>query len=293
VQGPLVGLAGEVWRAAKDMPATAQALGHLVRKAYASRKDHKAFKTRTRSMAPTPPKMTAAAQDRLASYPSYMVHLPASVWDAKARTLGTNRLTLLTALTATLAQSLGRVREDHVTLLHPVNQRSSATDTGGNRVKLATLKVAMKDGHIDLKSLKRQLQSTLVQTRRDPEPMEKLLPLVPFIPGRAFSAAGNLALGTGLPVTCSYLGDWSDEVIRIDGTRADGFGFRGVDRLVRVKSIEAREGVASVFASVIAGRFCLSFVAYQPGLVETHDHLRSLAHQILSQYDLQAQPFDA
>ncbi len=284
-QGSVAGLGAEMWRAAQDAPATLRALIRLVRNLGSSR---------GKQPAPAAPPVTAAATDRIVSLPWTSLRLPVSVWDAKARSLGANRFTLLTAMTAAFAEGLGRIRGQEVTLVIPVNQREGLSDTGGNCVSLATLKVPAVEPHGRLHALQRRLQATLLRTRREPDPLAELLPLVPFVPKRAFAAAGHMALGAlaDLPVTCSFMSELPVDLLRIDGTESDRFCFRGTDRQVSVRAIEARQGVATVLASVTAEQLILNFVAYQHGVVTGHHQIRALAERLLASYGLAGEFFD-
>ena len=278
-------LAGELLRVVQDAPATFRALAQLARRARTSRAIHRT---------PTTSPVAATGDDRTVVFPSAFIRVPMSIWDAKARSLGANRLTLLTAVTAAFAEALGRVRGKDATLLIPVNQRDGVSETGGNHVSLATLKVPVDELSGRLHTLQRRLQATLLRTRRGPDPLAALLPLVPFVPTRAFSAAAHLALGAlaDLPVTCSYMGEWPTDVLRIDGAPADRFCFRGVDRQVSLRAIEARQGVATLLAGVVPGFLLLNFVAYQPDMVTESHHLRALVERLLVTYDLTGEFFD-
>jgi diacylglycerol O-acyltransferase / wax synthase len=118
---------------------------------------------------------------------------------------------------------------------------------------------------------------------------------VPFVPRRAFSAASHRALGAlaDLPVTCSNLGDLPKDVLQIDGGAADRICARGIDGPVARRAIEARLGVATLFAGVIPGFLALSFVSYQPGVVTEPQHLRALVERLLADYELAGEFFDA
>jgi diacylglycerol O-acyltransferase / wax synthase len=279
-------LGAELQRIVRDAPATLRALAQLARTAYTSRAT---YNTPAASPAVT------TADDRTVVFPSAFIHVPTSVWDARAQSLGANRLTLLTAVTAAFAVALGRVRDDDVTLLIPVNQREGLSRTGGNGVALATLKVRVDELRGRLHTLQRRLRATLLRTRQEPNRLAALLPLVPFVPRRAFSGASHLALDAlaDLPVTCSNLGYLPKDVLQIDGGAADRICARGIDRPVARRAIEAREGVATLFAGVIPGFLALSFVAYQPGVVTEPQHLRALVERLLADYELAGEFFDA
>ena len=278
-------VAREMRRFAQDMPATVRALAQLVRTIRIPRVLDKSEPGR---------RVVAAADDRRISFPSAFVRLPIAAWDAKARDLGANRFTLVAAVTAAFAEALGRVRGNDITLLVPVNERDGIADTGGNRVALATVKLPFDVWSGSLHAFKRRLQATLITTRREPDRLESLLPLVPFVPERAFSVASRIAIDAldDRPVTCSYIGEWPEDVLRADGGVADGFCFRGTDRQASLRAVEARQGVASVPACVIPGFMVLNFIAYQPGLVTQSTELRPLIEQILARFDLKGMFFD-
>lgn len=277
-------LGAELQRIVRDAPATLQALAELARTAYTSRAT-----SRTAAL------NQASADGRPVVFPSAFMRVPTSVWDARAKSLGANRITLLAAITAAFAQTLGRVRDEEVTLLIPVNQREGSSHTGGNGVALATLKLRVDELRGGLHSLQRRLLATLLRTRREPNRLATLLPLVPFVPRRAVSAANHAALGAlaDLPVTCSNLGDLPKDVLQIDGGAADRVCFRGIDRPVPRCAIEARQGVATVFAGAVPGFLNLSFVAYQPSVVTEAQHLRALVERLFADCELVGESFDA
>lgn len=279
-------LGAELQRIVRDAPATFRALGQLARTASNSLRT-----PNTRAASPA----VATEDDRTIVYPSVFLRVPTSVWDARARSRGASRLTFLAAITAGFAEGLGRIRDDDVTLLIPVNQRKGLSHIGGNDVALATFKVRVDEARGRLHALQRRLRTTLLRTRQEPNRLAALLPLVPFVPRRAFSAASHLALGAlaDLPVTCSNLGDLPKDMLQIDGNAADRMCFRGIDRSVARSAIEARQGVATLFAGVIPGYIALSFVAYQPGVVTEPRHLRSLVEGLLVDYELAGEFLDA
>ena len=143
------GLASELRRVVQDAPATLRALVQLARTARTARTSRRASLG-----TPVPPAAAATSDARTVVFPSAFVRVPTSAWDAKARSLGANRLTLLIALTAAFAEALGRVRGDDVTLVIPVNQRDEQSDNDANRVLLATLKVPVGESHGRLHALK-------------------------------------------------------------------------------------------------------------------------------------------
>ena len=285
VKPTAVSLATELLRFAQDIPATARAvfnLTQIMRPAFVK-------KTVPRALPNVP-----TTDDRTVIFPSVFLRVPLSSWDEKARNLGANRLTLITAITADFAKALGRVLNQNVSVLIPVNQRNTNSNNDGNCVSLARFTIAVDEARENLNGLKKRLHSTLMHARRDPDKLGILLPLVPFIPKRLFARAGQLALGafTDLPITCSNLGELPEDVLKIDGTSAEDICCRGVDRPLTLSAIEARGGVATLFAGVIPGFLALSFVAYQPGVVTETHQLHQLVKQVLKRYELTGEYFD-
>lgn len=164
-----------------------------------------------------------------------------------------------------------------------------------NDIALATLKVRIDEPRGRVHALQRRLRATLLRTREKPNRLAALLPLVPFVPKHAFSAASQLPLGAlaDLPVTCSNLGDLPRDMLQIDGAAADRTCFRGIDRSVARHAIEARQCVATLIAGVIPGFLALNFVSYQPGVVTEPRHLRALVERLLADYELAGEFFDA
>lgn len=281
-------MGAELLRVLQDAPDTFKALGHLARKV----KFFGADRGSPKKLPEKPPEVTSA-NDAHVFFPSAFVRVPLSVWDETAKSLGANRLTLLSAVTLSFADALGRVQDAHATLLMPVNRREGASGNDANCVSLATLKVPTAEARGRLHGLKRRLQATLLKSRREPDPLDALLPLVPFVPKRAFSMAGDLAFESGAakPVTCSNMGELPAEVMRIDGMPSDLFCFRGVDRQVSCQSIEARGGVATLLAASIPNYLVLNFVAYQPGLVVEHVQLKHLVEKTLNSHGITGEHF--
>gem|GEM_PF-183081 len=231
--------------------------------------------------------------ERIVSLPSVSVRVNSSAWLARAKRAGVSRTTLLTAMAATWAVALGRVSDGTVSLMIPVNRRTGASDTGGNRVSLATLKVSAGAVGEQVAMVQRTLRSTLLNARRRPDLLAALLPLIPFVPKRLFVSLSTLAFGSSgdLPVSYSHLGPAPPEVLGIDGTAAEWFGFRGVDRHLSGRDIERRRGVATLLSGFSPGYIILNFVAYQPGIVTDTGQLRAIVEQVLADYDLSGEVF--
>jgi hypothetical protein len=287
-QGRPTALAREARQLLRDSPATLRALARLVVSALQLPKLARRPPAR---MAPSPVARAATQPDRVIALPSVSVSIPSSIWSARVKGLGVGHSTLLTAMAATLGARLGRARDGSVLVMFPVSLRSGSSDSGGNRVSIATLQVGIDGLSTSLKDVQRALSAKMRAARRRPSALEALLPLIPFVPRWLVAAGSNLAFGfsASLPVSCSYIGTLPPDMLRIDGTDADVFTFRGVDRQLSQRRIERRGGVATLLSGFVRESLVLNFVAYQPDAVTDSAQLRTMAEQILAEHQLQGE----
>ena len=231
---------------------------------------------------------TEREPDRAVSLPSVSIGVPRSIWSARVKRAGVSDSAMLTAVAAALGTRLGRVRDGSVSIMFPVSLRSGSTDNGGNRVSIATLPVSVDALSGPSKDIQRALLAKIRATRRGPGGVEALLPLIPFVPRVLVAAGSNLAFGfsANVPVTCSYVGTFPPDVLRIDDTEAEEFTFRGVDRRLSERSLERRGGVATLLAGFVRDSMVLTFVAWQPGAVTDAARLQTIAGEILADYEL-------
>jgi hypothetical protein len=227
----------------------------------------------------------------IVALPSVSIGIPSSIWRARVKRAEVSDSTLLTAMAAALGARLGRVRDGAVAILFPVSLRSGSTDSGGNRVSIATLPVNIDALSGPLKDIQRALLTKMRATRRRPGGVEALLPLIPFVPRALVAAGSNLALGfaANVPVTCSNVGTLPPDILRLDGTEAEEFSFRGVDRQLSARSLDRRGGVATLLAGIVSDSMLLNFVAWQPGVVSDSAQLQTIAEQILADYELRGE----
>lgn len=283
----------EIARFLLDLPALARALFTLAMSAVRTLPTLFAGAAR-----PSPAPATAPPSGRSArpvALASVSMRIEAAAWHARARSLGVNRFTLLTAVTAAFAEGLARSRNGEVLLVVPINQRAEGADVGGNQVSLARLRIDVEVLKGPLRALQQTVQSALLQARNGPDDLTALLPLIPFVPRRLFaSVAGAAAHGASgdLPVTCSHMGTLPTEMLWIDGGAADRFCFHGVDRNLSAGAIERRRGVATLLAGFIPGYLLLNFVAYQPGVATDTRQLRAVVDGLLGNFDLSGEAFD-
>lgn len=283
---PLRTAMDEIRRFSRDLPDITRALRQLV--VVGARVARESMAGARKATAP--PARTTAQAPGTVTLPSVSFKVDAATWKTSARARRVNRATVIAALTAAFAARLGRTRRDAVLVLLPFNTRRNAADAGANRVALASMRVAISSLDGPLRLLQDALRDARERAMSGPDELSTLASLVPFLPARLLAPALRLALDSAdLPVTCSYLGTLPPATSRIDGADADWYFPRGVDRCLEVRDIEARRGLATVFASTVPERLILTFVAYQPGVVTSPGELRALVEPLLATFGLPAQ----
>ena len=222
--------------------------------------------------------------------PSASVFIDGDLWDARAAALGGNSFSLVAGFAGRLAFNLRRTRasDGAVTLMIPVSVRESLEDTGGNVVSIAN--AGFDPGKVtqDLTEPRTAVREGIKKARETPDEMVELLPLIPFVPKKAFSRLVDATFGfsTDLPVSCSNFGDVPSDLLLVDGTPAEYLAFRGVDRQVSRESLERRHGLLTVASARIAGQFVLSVISYQVGGENTQGALREVISQTMAEFEL-------
>lgn len=295
--GRAAALAREVRQLVLDSPTTLRALTRLIAtgvtgiRTFDLRRRRRPARSARQASSNGSTAHGSAEPDRDVSLPSVSIAVPSSIWSDRVKGVGANDSALLTAMAAALGARLGRVRDGSVSIMFPVSLRSGSADSGGNRVSIATLPVSVDTLTGPLKNVQRALLAKMRTTRRGPGGVEALLPLIPFVPRALVAAGSNLAFGfsANVPVTCSYVGTFPPDILRIDDTEAEEFTFRGVDRRLSERSLERRGGVATLLAGFVRDSMVLTFVAYQPGAVTDSARLQAIAEQILADYELRGE----
>lgn len=254
-------------RLGTDLPE----IGHALRAAMRSLRDRRTGGQDAGVTAPSP-----GAQSHTIHLPTASLVTDVGSWDSRARELGGNRFALAAAVGACIGSLAGRERSGRVTLLVPISERVG--DAAGNAVTLATVPVPTAGLTDDLAPARAALRQGIDAVRAHPDPMAALLPLIPFVPRRAVGALTDVAFGFGtdLPVSVSNMGVHPASVSCADGSPAEVFLFRGVDRNVSQAGLERRRGVLSVFAGAVGDQWALSVVGWVPGRLTTRDGLRDL-----------------
>ena len=112
-----------------------------------------------------------------------------------------------------------------VTLVQPVSDRRPG-DLRGNALRALRVKVAPAtpaDRAPQLRALHRTVRRELFATLRHNDPLELLLPLLPYVPLWLARRLEGVALGTDRPVGCSNVGALDPVTIRPLGVRATRF----------------------------------------------------------------------
>lgn len=237
---------------------------------------------------PVPPVASGAGSEQLVRIPSATMILDAAEWDARAESLGGNSFSLVAGFTGKLAANLGRVRasDQMATLMIPVNERLDLEDTGGNVVSLATLSFDPGKVSTDLTQARTAIREGLKKAREQPDEMMELVPLIPFLPKRAFARMVDVTFGfsADLPSSCSNLGQLPPDFLRLDGSPADYVIFRGLDRHVTKASLERRGGLLTITSGRMDGKILLTAMSYQPGGDNTQTGLRAVIRQTLDDF---------
>jgi len=274
---------------ASDAPDVARAARSAARQAFARRHELRGQSSPRADSSPGTSSGTSPGTITV-SLPTVSVFIDAAAWQARAEALGGSTLPLVAALAARLGADLGRDHDGSVLLMIPVSERADASDTAGNMVTLARVRVDGDALTRGLAGTRAALREALAAARETPDEVAELLPLIPFLPGRAVAPLSDAAFGftADLPVSCSSFGVVPEEVLRADGNPAVRLYSRGVDRKVSLASLERRRGVLSLFSASIGETLVLSIVGFQPASGEgtlaltTRDQLLALVTQALT-----------
>ncbi len=266
---------------ARDLPELGQTLRKAVRVA---------AKRRSELARPAASRPALSATGGTALLPSTSIFIDARDWDTLAESLGGNSFSLVAAFAGRIAEHLGRTRDSDgaVTLMIPVSEREGLHDTGGNVVSIASVSFDPDGVTTDLTEVRTAIRNGLKTAREVPDEMVELLPLLPFVPKRAFGRIVDVAFGfsADLPVSVSNFGDLPAELNRVDGTAAEYFSFRGVDRNVTSESLDRRGGILTVTSGRIDGLISLTVISHQPRAHNSQRGLRELVAQTLTEFGL-------
>lgn len=237
------------------------------------------FLARRRSTADTgaaPGRGTVVGGGESVVVPAVSAMVEIGEWDGRAAELNGNSHSLLAAFAARLAVRQGRepTRDGEVALIVPINDRT-LEDTRANAVTLAHVRVHPSRAVGDLSETRAAIRQALKVMREGADDPLQLLPLTPFIPRRAVRSTADLAFAFGeQPVSCSNVGDLPVEIACPDGTPAEQVMLRGIDQHITRGVLEQRHGLLTVVSGRVDGKVTLTVVGYQPGSINTKEHLR-------------------
>ena len=277
----------EILQILQDIRVLIQALPNLVATGVSAVLDRWRRRTRHPFKASTPiPKRSREgfrneAPTRLTSF---SVSIAWDDWLSARQRSRSDTLSLVVAIAGSLARSLSRTRDGFATFFIPVNARASEASNVANNVRIAKTVLPLDLIQPDLSLLRRRLFQSLIDSRRKPDFYASFLPLVPLIPQPLFRWAYHALTrqATDLPISVSHMGELSELILAIDGTPADDFCFRGVDRLPRSNALALRGGVLTLLSARIHNRLHLNFVSHQPDQDNSIERLRSQIHKCLN-----------
>lgn len=274
-------VAADLRQTARDLPEIARTLGRAAKVAVARRHE---------LVRPKAAQPAVAGGKHQVQVPNVAVYIDARDWDARAKSLGGNAYSLLAGFCAKIAEQQGRVRASDgvVTLMIPVSEREGEDDTGGNVVSIANVSFDPAAVTKDLSGARAAIRNGLKTARETPDEMVALLPLIPFLPKRAFAKTVDMTFGFSedLPVSCSNMGDLTADLLRVDGTPAEYINLRGVDRYITEEALQRRHGILTLVSGRVGDQLTISVVAYQPGLENTTARLRDVVAQTLADFEL-------
>lgn len=269
-------LAGDLWAALRETPATIRAIGAAVTVARSGG-----------SSAPRPIAAGASSTPPSAEpfrVPLVSVLIDQELWDRVARQLGGTSNTLVSAFAARVGQKLGRVGDDGlVRLAVPVSVRE-ADDTRANALDSVTIATDPQGPASDLTALRSQTKSALSNLADSSLSLLAALPLTPFLPRALVRRTEAVAMGAAtLPVGCSNYGDIDPLVARIDGADAHAMFARLNEPGTTAADLDRIGGQAYVLSGRILGRVYLSTIAHPV----SEARLREVVAETLAEFGLE------
>ena len=273
--------AGETVRAAPDV---ARAIVAAARNARRARHDI------VRSRAPRPIAPSGGDWDDPVAVPGLWIHIDMAAWDARAKALGGTDGTLGAALTAKLAERMGRRNGDDGTVVMQLLM-SDRTEGDTRAVAVAFPRVRIDPTGVtsDLQDARAAIKQALKAHQETPDEASQVAPLAPFTPKRTWKRVMDRAIeDPDHPVVFSNLGDVGDIVTCLDGTRCEYGYARGTSQHLTRRWLERTGGKLQLlyFRMPGLGKVSISLLAYQLGAENTKSALRELVVRTLAEFDL-------
>jgi hypothetical protein len=279
---PVAAVIADGWQALLDLPATLMALLRLTR--FGVRHLGGAWRSRS-----SPPPVAAPDGDQIVSLPSITALIDAELWDQRARSLGGHTYSLLAALAARIAWHMERRRpsDGSVSLLVTVNQRQGLEDDRALAIAFCKIIVDPLRAMQDLKNIGRSLKSAVRAAKETPDPILKLLPIVPWMRGAAAALVGLVfAYSDDVPVSCSNLGTLPASIGCVDGTPCTVMMTRAVDTNVTLRDLRRSHGHLVIVASRSNNKVCVSVEGYRLDAANSPEQMRTLMQSALAEFGL-------
>ncbi|MGH3584304.1 MAG: hypothetical protein ACRDUB_22135, partial [Mycobacterium sp.] len=226
--------------------------------------------------------------DRPIGIPTVSVAVDQTAWDDRAKALGGTNNVMLAGLGIRVGVLMGRVDADGQAMLSlPVSERVDG-DTRGNALNSITVHTAASAVTSDLAGIRRDIKAELTQLADKRELLLAPLPLVPYTPKFLIRKLELVALKVGKPIGVSNVGDMPKEVNRPDGSEADFFTSRLAEPGLTASDLDRMGGRMMLASGNLAGKVCLSVVAWEPGTPNTKAALLEAVLQALADFGLTA-----
>lgn len=199
---------------------------------------------------PGTPRVDHANEDlrEVVTPPSVTAYVDSRQWEQRSESLGGTSNSLFLGLVARLGKRLGRVEDDGtVTLSIPVSERT-AGDTRGNALTAVRLTADPSEVTSDLRGVRAGLKAALSSQGAERNKLVEPLPLTPVVPRSIARRLESMVVGGNL-IGSSNLGSLEPAVNRPDGTDADYFSVRMIERIDRAH-LRRNDGVFFPVVSV-------------------------------------------
>jgi hypothetical protein len=223
---------------------------------------------------PSPSRATSGAAD----LPSVQVVLDERKCAGRASALGVSITALLAAFSARLGFRLGRVDGDgRVKLVMPVSDRTPG-DLRANALRSITITVDPAECCARPRDVQDAMRSALASLRQhgDDSPILALTPYVPYFLVRKLE---GIALGSGLPVGLSSLGELDPAVNRPCGADADRMHVSLLERHT-TSILDRLGGKLFVVAYRLSGTICLDVSCWAPAVASRGDLIAVVEHTL-------------
>jgi hypothetical protein len=278
--------AQDIRQTARDAPEIARAFVTYAKLLRKGRRD--AVRSSSSASRPVTPREDIGADPVV--IPAIAILVDLDEWEARAKALGGTSTTLAAALTAKLAERLGRRRSsDGAVTLQIVMSDRTEGDSRAVAVSFVRVSIDPTPLTTDLRDARATIKQALATPQETQDLVSQLAPLTPFTPKRVWIQSVEAKLNDpDLPVIYSNMGDAGMVVSRLDGTQCEYAYARGTRQQATRQALEKEGGHMQVVSCRTPGigKIYLTVVAYQPGAENTKPALRELAARALAEFGL-------